>query len=83
MIKVVLHVDSANINKVWRFDVSSIAAYTRKAVEKDVAQLFPDISRKGHNLLMWYCDELVREVTTIILLPLISGTIIKFVIGSD
>ena len=28
-IKVVLHVDSANINKVWRFDVSSIAAYTK------------------------------------------------------
>lgn len=63
---VCLHVGSCNIiKKVWRFDVNRITQYSRKKVESELVQLFPDIARKGLKLKIWYVDDLAGEVSTL------------------
>ena len=57
-----LHVGAETITKVWRFDINCITDYTRKSVENDLIQLFPDIARKKLKLRMWYLDDLAGEV---------------------
>ena len=60
---VCLHVGSCEtVKKVWQFDVNRITEYTRKKVESELVQLFPDIARKGLKLKMWYLDDLAGEV---------------------
>ena len=62
---VCLHVGSSDsIKKVWRFDVNRITEYTRKKVESELVQLFPDIARKGLKLNIWYLDDLAGEVSS-------------------
>ena len=61
-----LHVGSCDtIKKVWRFDVDRITQYSRKKVESELIQLFPDIARKGLKLKIWYVDDLAGEVSSI------------------
>ena len=63
---VCLHIGSCNpIKKVWRFDVDRITQYSRKKVESELIQLFPDIARKGLKLKIWYLDDLAGEVSGI------------------
>ena len=61
---VCLHVGSCDtIKKVWRFDVNLITQYSRKQVESELIQLFPDIARKGLKLKIWYMDDLAGDVS--------------------
>ena len=55
------------VTKIWRFYVNRISDYTRRSVEADLIQLFPDIARKGLKLRMWYIDELAGEVSKCII----------------
>ena len=57
-----LHVGAETITKVWRFDINRITDYTRKSVENELIQLFPDIARKKLKQRMWYLDDLAGEV---------------------
>lgn len=61
---VCLHVGSCDTKKVWRFDVNRITQYSRKKVESELIQLFPDIARKGLKLKIWYLDDLAGEIST-------------------
>ena len=62
-IKVVLHVAETAIVKLWRFDSSKVADYTRTQVECAMISLFPDIEMKGLRLEMCYYDELAGKIT--------------------
>ena len=66
---VLLHLKSENIPKVWRFDPLCINQYTRKDVEYELIGLFPDISRRGLKLNLWYEDDLAGDVSYIISIP--------------
>ena len=55
---VMLHLKSDMVKKVWRFDPSRIAHYSRAIVKDEISQLFPDISRKGFRLNLWYEDDI-------------------------
>ena len=57
-----LHLKSDVVKKVWRFDPSRIAHYSRAIVEDEISQLFPDISRKGFRLNLWYEDDITGKV---------------------
>ena len=52
------------VKKVWRFDTTSIKHYSRVAVQAELVQLFPDVSRRGLKFDMWYEDDLAGEVRT-------------------
>ena len=59
-----LHLNSgeAVVKKVWRFDPQKVLEYTRSAVELQLIELFPDVSRKGLKFYLWYEDDLAGEV---------------------
>ena len=60
---VLLNVGSgAVVKKVWRFDTTRIDEYERAAVEAELVQLFPDVTRKGLKFDLWYEDELAGKV---------------------
>lgn len=63
-----LHVGASTATKIWRFDVNRIVDYTRRSVEADLIQLFPDIARKGLKLRMWYVDEFAGEVSALLVM---------------
>ena len=44
------------------FDTTRISEYEQAAVEAELVQLFPDVSRKGLKLEMWYEDDLAGKV---------------------
>ena len=58
-----LHVGANTVSKVWRFDIDRFTEYTRKSIESELIQLFPDIARKRLRLRMWYLDDLAGEVS--------------------
>ena len=62
-LKVILHVGDTAVVKLWRFDASKIAEYTRNDVEAMIVDLYPDVKKKGLRLDMYYEDELVGKVT--------------------
>lgn len=37
--------------------------YTRSVVEDELVQLFPDISRRGLKLNLWYEDDIAGDVS--------------------
>ena len=59
---VVLHIGSADVRKVWRFDTNSIKQYVRAGVEAELVELFPDVARKGLKFDLWYEDDLAGKV---------------------
>ena len=65
-----LHLKSEVVNKVWRFEPGRIPQYTRSAVENELVKLFPDISRRGLKLNLWYEDDIAGKVSLITLMCL-------------
>ena len=45
--------------------IELLSSYSRKKVESELIQLFPDIARKGLKLKIWYLDDLAGEVSGI------------------
>ena len=72
---VCLHVGANTVTKVWKFDINRITDYTRKSVENNLIQLFPDIVRKRLKLRMWYLDDLAGEVSNLYALLFISAAV--------
>jgi len=58
-----LHLKSDSVRKVWRFQPELINDYTRSIVEDELVQLFPDISRRGLKLNLWYEDDIAGDVS--------------------
>ena len=52
-----------NVRKVWRFDAENLEIYSRKHLEKELADMFPQLKSKGYRLEHSYEDSLVGKIT--------------------
>ena len=59
-----LHLKSGCVRKLWRFDPTNIAQYTRAETKNELVQLFPDIAQRGLKLNLWYEDDFAGEVSS-------------------
>ena len=57
-----LHLKSNVVKKVWRFEPSRIEQYSRSIVEDEISKLFPDVSRKGLRMNLWYEDDIAGKL---------------------